>query len=152
MERVELIPFKEAIRISTEAVMISHVRYPAYDRQYPASLSGSIISGLLRKTLGYDGLVMTDDLEMGAIGRHYEIEEALFLAFTAGVDCLLICHTPEKIEKGYFYLLNKVKKGAVPEELFKKSLMRILALKQKYLQSFFPASEKQIKDYFLMRK
>jgi hypothetical protein len=65
---------------------------------------------------------------------------------------LLICHTPEKIEKGYFYLLNKVKKGAVPEELFKKSLMRILALKQKYLQSFFPASEKQIKDYFLMRK
>ena len=152
MERVELIPFKEAIRISTEAVMISHVRYPAYDRQYPASLSGPIISGLLRKTLGYDGLVMTDDLEMGAIGRHYEIEEALFLAFTAGVDCLLICHTPEKIEKGYFYLLNKLKKGAVPEELFKKSLMRILALKQKYLQSFFPASEKQIKDYFLMRK
>jgi beta-N-acetylhexosaminidase len=152
LEKVELIPFKEAVKILSGAVMISHVRYPAYDRQYPASLSQAIITGLLRQTLGFEGLVMTDDLEMGAIGKHYEIEEALLLAFKAGVDCLLICHTPEKIEKGYFFLLNKIKKGAISEDLFKKSLMRILTLKQEYLQSFLPASGKQIKDYFLARR
>ncbi len=77
LERVELVPFREAIKIPPGAVMISHIRYPAYDLKHPASLSGAIITGLLRQTLGYDGLVITDDLEMGAIGKHYEIEEAL---------------------------------------------------------------------------
>ena len=150
LERVELVPFREAVKIPPGAVMISHIRYPAYDLKHPASLSGAIITGLLRQTLGYDGLVVTDDLEMGAIDRHYEIEEALLLAFTAGVDCLMICHTPEKIEKGYFYLLNKIKKGTISEDWFKKSLMRILTLKQNFLKSFFPEPEKEIKEYFLI--
>jgi len=148
LERVELIPFKEAIKIPPGAVMISHVRYPAFDKQYPASLSPSIITGFLRQTLGFEGLVMTDDLEMGAIGKHYEIEEALLLAFMAGVDCLLICHSPEKIEKGYSFLLNRIKKGAISEELFKKSLMRILTLKKRFLQNFSQASNQKIKEYF----
>ncbi len=151
LERVELVPFREAIKIPPGAVMISHIRYPAYDLKHPASLSGAIITGLLRQTLGYDGLVLTDDLEMGAIGRHYEIEEALLLAFTAGVDCLLVCHSPEKIEKGYFFLLNKIKKGAISEDRFKQSLMRILTLKQKFLQLFLPKSDKEIKEYFLQK-
>jgi beta-N-acetylhexosaminidase len=152
LERVELVPFREAIKIPPGAIMISHLRYPAYDLKNPASLSGAIVTGLLRQKLGYEGLVVTDDLEMGAIGRHYEIEEALFLAFTAGVDCLMICHSPDKIEKGYFYLLNKIKKGTIPEDWFKKSLLRIMALKQKFLQSFSPDPEKEIKEYFLVRK
>ncbi|MBI4766397.1 MAG: beta-N-acetylhexosaminidase [Deltaproteobacteria bacterium] len=151
LERVELVPFREALKIPPAAVMVSHIRYPAYDLKHPASLSESIISGLLRKTLGYDGLVVTDDLEMGAIGKHYEIEEALFLTFTAGVDCLMICHSPDKIERGYFYLLNKIKKGTISEDRFKKSLGRILTLKQKFLQSFFPLPEKEIKEYFLRK-
>ena len=92
---------------------------------------------------------MTDDLEMGAVNRHYELEEALFLAFSAGADCLLICHDPEKIERGYFYLLNKIKKGAISEEWFKNSLKRILSLKQKFLQQFLPKTDKEIKEYFL---
>jgi beta-N-acetylhexosaminidase len=152
LERVELIPFREAVKIPAGAVMISHIRYPAYDLKHPASLSGAIVSGLLRQKLGYEGLAVTDDLEMGAIGRHYEIEEALLLAFTAGIDCLMICHSPEKIEKGYFYLLEKIKKGAIPEDWFKKSLLRILTLKQKFLKSFSPVPEKEIKDYFFTRK
>ncbi len=152
LERVEVVPFREALKISPAAVMVSHIRYPAYDLKHPASLSESIISGLLRKTLGYDGLVVTDDLEMGAIGKHYDIEEALFLAFTAGVDCLMICHSPEKIERGYFYLLNKIKKGTISEDRFKKSLWRILTLKQKFLQSFSPQPEKEIKEYFVTRR
>ncbi|MBA4394924.1 MAG: beta-N-acetylhexosaminidase, partial [Desulfobacca sp.] len=138
MEKVELVPFQAAIKMKTAAVMVSHVQYPAYDLKNPASLSELIITGLLRQTLGYEGLVMTDDLEMGAINQHYEIEEALIRAFNAGIDCLLLCHTPEKIEKGYFTLLHAIKKGIISEERFKKSLHRILALKQHYLQAFLP--------------
>ncbi len=152
LERVELVPFKEVIKIPPGAVMVSHIRYPAYDLKYPASLSGPIVSELLRKNLRYEGLVVTDDLEMGAIGKHYEIEEALLLAFIAGVDCLMICHTPEKIERGYFYLLDKIKKGKIPEDWFKKSLLRILSLKQAFLKYFFPEPEKEIKEYFLVRR
>ena len=151
LEKIELIPFQEAVRIPTGTIMVSHVRYPAYDLKHPASLSYSIINGLLRQKLGYEGLVMTDDLEMGAISRHYELEEALFLAFNAGVDCLLICHNLEKIEKGYLYLLNKFKKGAISSDLLKKSSMRILTLKQKYLHSFLPKTDKEIKEYFLQK-
>ncbi len=148
LEKVELLPFKEVIEIQPGAIMVTHVKYPAYDLQYPASLSPGIISGLLRRVLGYEGLVMTDDLEMGAIAKHYEIEESLTLAFTAGCDCLLVCHDPEKIERGYFYLLNKIKRGSISEELFKKSLKRILSLKQRFLQFFLPKTDKEIKDYF----
>jgi beta-N-acetylhexosaminidase len=148
LEKMELVPFREALKIPPETIMVSHVKYAAYDLNHPASLSPVIISELLRQTLGYEGLVLTDDLEMGAILRHYEIEEALFLAFTAGVDCLLICQDPGKIERGYFYLLNKIKKGAVSEEFFKNSLKRILFLKQKFLQFFLPKTVQEIKEYF----
>ncbi len=151
LERVELVPFKEAVKIQPGAIMVSHVKYPACDLKNPASLSQPIITGLLRQALGYEGLVMTDDLEMGAVNRHYEIEDALFLAFMAGADSLLICHDPEKIERGYFYLLNKIKKGAISEELFKNSLKRVLSLKQKFLQQFLPKTDKEIKEYFLQK-
>jgi len=151
LENMELISFREAIKIPTGVVMVSHVQYPTYDLKHPASLSTPIVTGLLRRELGYEGLVITDDLEMGAIGHHYEIEEALLLAFTAGVDCLLICHDPEKIERGYSYLLKKIKTGAISEDLFKKSLQRNLTLKQKFLQLFLPKSENEIREYFLLR-
>jgi beta-N-acetylhexosaminidase len=151
LERMELVPFREAITIPAAAVMISHVQYPTYDLEHPASLSGPIITGLLRRDLGYEGLVISDDLEMGAILRHHEIEEALFLAFTAGIDCLLICHDPEKIERGYFYLLNKIKRGAISEESFKNSLRRIFSLKQQFLQFFLPKTDKEIKEYFFLK-
>ena len=151
LEVLELVPFREAVKTQAGAIMVSHVKYAAYDMKYPASLSPTIISGLLRQTLGYEGLVMTDDLEMGAILRHYEIEEALFLAFTAGADCLLVCRDPEKIERGYFYLLDKIKHGGISEESFKNSLKRVLSLKQKFLQHFLPKPDKEIKEYFLQK-
>jgi beta-N-acetylhexosaminidase len=148
LEDLELVPFQAAVNIKTAAIMVAHVQYTAYDLRYPASLSEIIINGLLRQTIGFEGLVMTDDLEMGAISRHYEIEEAVVMAFKAGNDCLLICHTPEKIEKGYHRLLQAIKNGTISEETVKRSLLRVLALKQQYLQSFLPKSVQEINDYF----
>jgi beta-N-acetylhexosaminidase len=149
LERLELIPFRAAIQVPTAAMMISHIQYPDFDRRHPASLSTPIVTGLLRQGLGYEGLVITDDLEMGAVGNHYGIEEAVFLAFAAGVDTLLVCHDPDKIERGYQYLLRKIKSGTVPEELFMKSLKRVLLLKQRFLQNYQPKSEKEIREYFV---
>ena len=149
LEAAELVPFREAVSLPVSAVMMTHTLYPALDSRWPASLSQPIISGLLRENLGYQGLVITDDLEMGAIGKHFEIEEAVLTAFQGGADILLICHDPEKIERAYSCLLKALKRGTIPARLLQNSLQRILALKNRFLQIFLPPSEEIIREHFL---
>lgn len=148
LEGVELVPFREALAVPVDGVMMTHTIYPAWDPRWPASLSAAIITGLLREEMGYRGLIVTDDLEMGAIGRHFEIEEAVYQAFLAQADILLICHDPEKIERAYRYLLRKFKEGRLAEGRLKESVERILFLKMKYLQKPFPPAEETIRAYF----
>jgi beta-N-acetylhexosaminidase len=148
LETAELLPFRKAVALPVAAVMMTHTVYSALDPQWPASLSHPIITGLLRENLGYPGLVITDDLEMGAIGRHYEIEEAVFAAFQGGADILLICHDPEKIERAYSSLLRALKRGTISAGLLENSLKRILFLKKKYLQQFLPPAEETLREYF----
>jgi beta-N-acetylhexosaminidase len=148
LERAELVPFREALAIPVDAVMMTHTVYPGWDPRWPASLSPAIIAGLLRREMGYPGLVITDDLEMGAIGRHFEIEEAVGRAFEAEADILLICHDPEKIERAYRYLLRKLKEGRFSENRLKSSVERVLFLKNKYLQKPFPPPDEIIGQYF----
>jgi beta-N-acetylhexosaminidase len=149
LEATELVPFRTAVSLPVSAVMLTHTLYPALDPKWPASLSQPIITGLLRENLGYQGLVITDDLEMGAIGKHYEIEEAVLTAFQGGADILLICHDPEKIERAYACLLKALKRGTIPAALLQNSLQRLLALKNRFLQSFLPQAEETIREYFL---
>lgn len=149
LEATELVPFRTAFFLPVSAVMMTHTLYPAFDPKWPASLSQAIISGILRENLGYQGLVITDDLEMGAIGKHFEIEEAVLTAFQSGADILLICHDPKKIERAYTCLLKAFKRGVIPSRLLEISLQRILAVKNKHLQLFLPPSEEVIREYFL---
>jgi beta-N-acetylhexosaminidase len=115
------------------AVMVSHGGFPNIDIRQglaggllePASLSHSIVTRLLREELGYQHLVLTDDLEMGAIARHCEIEAAAIRAFFAGQDMLLICSRPEMIRRGYEALLLTAEKGKLPTERLQDSLRRI---------------------------
>jgi len=94
MEQDELRVFR-ALFSRAEAVMIGHGHFTHWHPEpYPASLSRPIVSDLLRDALGYRGLVMTDDLEMGAIARRYSMAEATRLALEAGNDLLLVCHNP----------------------------------------------------------
>jgi len=114
-------------------VMVSHGGFPNIDIKEevtggllePASLNYNIVTRLLRKELGYKHLVVTDDLEMGAIARHCEIEDAAVRAAKAGEDMLLICATPEKIRRGYQGLLEAAKTGRLSQERIKQSLQRI---------------------------
>jgi beta-N-acetylhexosaminidase len=118
-------------------VMISHGGFPNVDIMKgvtggllePASLSHNIVTNLLRKELGYQHLVVTDDLEMGAIAKHCEIESATVRAFVAGEDMMLICAHPEVIRRGYHSLLGVAQNGKLPKERMRVSLKRIAAIK-----------------------
>src|SRR5437016_637540 len=105
-------------------IMVSHGGFPNIDIKQevtggilePASLNYNIVTKLLRDELGFKHLVLTDDLEMGAIARHCEIDEAAVRAFLAGEDMLLICATPEKIRRGYHALLAAAREHKLPQE------------------------------------
>ena len=118
-------------------VMISHGGFPDIDIEQettggllePASLNYNIVTDLLRKELRYQHLVVTDDLEMGAISRHCEIEEAVVRAIKAGGDMVLICASPEKIRRGYRALLTAAREGKLSRERIRETLKRIAATK-----------------------
>ena len=118
-------------------VMVSHGGFPNVDIKEettggliePASLNYNIVTRLLREELGYKHLVVTDDLEMGAIARHYEIEDAVVRAALAGEDMFLICATPDTIKRGYDGLLEAARNGALSEGRIRETLERIARTK-----------------------
>jgi beta-N-acetylhexosaminidase len=118
-------------------VMVSHGGFPNINIKQetaggliePASLNRAIVTTLLREELGYKHLVVTDDLEMGAIAKYCEIGEAVVRAFLAGEDMLLICADPEVIRRGYQGLLGAAREGRLPKERIRASLKRIAAAK-----------------------
>jgi beta-N-acetylhexosaminidase len=118
-------------------VMVSHGGFPNIDIKEattggflePASLNYNIVTKLLRQELGYKHLVITDDLEMGAILRHYEMGEAVVRAALAGEDMLLICATPERIRRGHEALLAAANDGRLSPERIHESLNRIARTK-----------------------
>jgi len=136
----DLAPYIELFQRADDrvrVVMVSHGGFPNIDIKKgttsgliePASISSSIVSNLLREELGYKHLVITDDLEMGAIAKNFEIEDASVRAFLAGEDMLLICATPETIRRGYRALLEAARTGRVSEKRIQASLKRIAATK-----------------------
>jgi beta-N-acetylhexosaminidase len=118
-------------------VMVSHGGFPNINIEedtaggpiVPASLNYQIVTELLRVELNYQHLVVSDDLEMGAISRHCEIEDAVVRAFMAGEDMLLICAEPANIRRGYYALLEAARAGELPRERLRGSLRRIAAIK-----------------------
>ena len=119
------------------AVMVSHGGFPNIDiragvaggRVEPASLNHGIVTTLLRDELAYQHLVVTDDLEMGAIAKHSDIEQAAYRAFQAGQDMLLICSRPDMIRRGYDRLLRAAREGEISRERIHVSLRRIAEFK-----------------------
>ncbi|HWS52783.1 MAG TPA: glycoside hydrolase family 3 N-terminal domain-containing protein, partial [Pyrinomonadaceae bacterium] len=119
------------------AVMVSHGGFPNIDihrgiaggRLVPASINFHIVTRLLRDELGYRGLVLTDDMEMGAIAKHNPIEDSALRAVEAGEDMLLICATPALIRRGYDALVAAARAGRLSPERIEVSLRRIAAFK-----------------------
>ena len=132
----ELIPFQSAIEgregEGAPAVMVAHILMTAIDPDRPASLSPAVVTGLLRDQLGFDGVVFTDDLTMGAITENYGLDEAAVLALEAGCDVLLVCHNEGDLALARQAVLDAAASGRLTEERIDQSVYRILALKQAY--------------------
>ena len=127
----ELIPFRAALKAGLPALMTAHVVFPALDPGRPASLSKKIVTGLLRKKMGFRGLVLTDDLQMGAIAQHHSLPEASLLALEAGADLLLICHGKKGPREVAKKLRAAFQEGRLPMSRLEESLARIRRAKVK---------------------
>ena len=123
----DLLPYINANKDYNYFIMVGHATYPALD-SVPASVSKAIVTDLLRGELKYDGVVVTDDLNMGAITM-YSMEERALKAVDAGVDIILSCHEYEMTEKMYLTILDAVEKGKISEERINQSVKRILKAK-----------------------
>lgn len=112
--------------------MAAHILLPKVDPDFPASLSQRIINGILREDLRFDGVVVTDDLTMGAIAENYAIGEAAVKAVQAGADIVLVCHDDAQIAAAVRALREAAAGGRLSEERIAASVYRILRLKEMY--------------------
>ena len=133
MQATDLLPFKAAIENNVAGIMLSHIRYPKMDARWPASLSAIIADNLLRKQMGYGGVIMTDDLDMGAIKKHYDIKTVLRQILSADIDIALICHKGPDIENAFEEILKSFADSNRTKKKGLESLKRIINLKRNYL-------------------
>ncbi len=132
----DIYPFQKVIEGNEENyfIMITHVNYPAFDSENPASLSKIIMQDLLREELGFKGIIITDDMEMGAISRYYDFADVGVKSITAGADIVLICHEYEHEQAIFDGLMKAYREGILTDERLNESVRRIIKMKIKYLQ------------------
>lgn len=132
LRQLELVPFRQAIADGADAVMIAHILMPKIDNSAPASFSSIIIHDLLREELGFNGVVISDDMTMGAITEHYDMGQAAVKYIQAGGNIVLIGHGIKNIEDVVQALKNAVEQGEITSQMLDDRVTQILQLKQKY--------------------
>lgn len=141
----DLLPFRGMFEATQNGagldylVMVGHLNYPDLEQEKPASLSKEIMTGLLRQKLGYRGIIITDDLAMGAVTGQYPLRQAGAEAIKAGADVALICHEYENQEAVYMGILEAVLDGSISEERLDESVRRVI--KAKLLHGLAPDSK-----------
>ncbi|MDR6720124.1 MULTISPECIES: beta-N-acetylhexosaminidase [Paenibacillus] len=132
VERLELIPFRAAIAEGVDAMMSAHIYFPALEpERLPVTLSHTVLSGLLRQELGYEGMIVTDCMEMDAIAVNYGTVDAAVMAVEAGADLVLISHTAKLQAEAFEALLAAVRSGRISERRIDESVNRLLMYKAK---------------------
>ena len=147
----EFLPFIEAIEAGVDAIMPSHVLVSEIDEDLPASLSKKMIEGTLRGELGFKGAILSDDLLMGAVSNRYSLEEASFLALTAGEDMVLICRDFEGQRSSIDFVVSAVKKGNLSKERVFESLQRVMNLKLRALH-VKPMDNPKLEQFFVLER
>lgn len=138
-EERELAPYEEILPLSPPAmVMVGHMVHKGMDSKYPSSLSKKCISGVLRDQLGWEGVVITDDLDMGAIDEYdFSLKEKVRLAIQAGVDILLfgnnLVHDPHLADNVHGAIVELVEEGKVSMDRIDESYKRIMTLKSNFI-------------------
>ncbi len=133
MEAIEFPPFEAVMQVGVSAVMLSHILYEKIDPRWPASLSPSIARDLLRGRFGYRGVTITDDLDMGAIQRHFDIRTVIGQVMAAEIDIALICHKGPDIQAAYEEMVARIRADSDLRDQTVESVERILALKKRFL-------------------
>jgi beta-N-acetylhexosaminidase len=134
LDEVELVPFRAAVEARVAAIMMAHIVVPAFDETHPATLSPRIVSELLKQQLGYDGLVVSDDLEMKAISGRYGIPEATVAAIAAGCDAVLMCGTSQETQmRALEAVIHAVEDGSLPLRRVEDALARHRRVKERFL-------------------
>lgn len=133
LEQIELLPFKRGVAAGTDCVMTAHIYFPAlmHDTQLPATLSPAVVHQLLREQLGFQGVIMTDCLEMNAVSETVGVAKGAVLAVQAGNDLVLISHQPERQLAGITAIKAAVETGEISTEQIRQSAARVLALKER---------------------
>lgn len=125
LDRTELPPFRAAVAAEVASIMTAHVLFPKLDAKRPATLSPAVMA-VLRDELGYDGLVLSDDIEMKAVADHFSVEDRSLGCLRAGVDVILACSQADLREE----VLAKLERA--PDELLEHPLRRMIAFKQRF--------------------
>jgi beta-N-acetylhexosaminidase len=128
----DLTPFRQAIGRGVASIMTSHTIYQHLDAENPATLSKRILSGLLRNELGYEGVVITDDLEMGAIEQERDLGYAAMKAFEAGADLLLVCHSHKKVIDAVKKTAEGIEQNPQLQRRMFESLKRVGQMRQNF--------------------
>jgi beta-N-acetylhexosaminidase len=132
LKDIELVPFAAAIQHGVDSIMTAHVNFPALEPGgIPATLSHRVLTGILREQMGYEGIIVTDCLEMNAIDGHYGPANGAVMAIEAGADLVLISHRLEKQIAGIEAVVEAVENGRISEARINASVNRIIALKHK---------------------
>jgi beta-N-acetylhexosaminidase len=132
LEAVELPPFVEAVKAEVASIMTAHVLFPALDPEHPATLSEKVVGPLLRERLGFEGVIVSDDLEMKAVADNYAIEDSAVRAIRAGCDQLLICHDVELQARAHAALVKAVEGGTLDRGRLLEAASRVAKMKADY--------------------
>jgi beta-N-acetylhexosaminidase len=136
LDQVELYPFKKAIEAGVDSIMTAHIYFPTIEKEegIPATLSKAVLTDLLRKELGFEGLIITDCMEMNAIVNTFGTVEGAVRTIEAGSDTVLVSHSYQKQKNAIEAVLKAVKSGRISEERIDQSVKRILSLKGKRIR------------------
>ena len=141
IRRVECVPFREAVRHDVAFMMTAHILVPALDEQKPATLSPAIVRGMLREELGFDGVILSDDLEMKALAETYSVPDAAVQAIAAGCDGVLVCRaqSTNAVEDAEVQvavleaIVHAVEDGRIPYTRAEDALARNRKAKERFL-------------------
>jgi beta-N-acetylhexosaminidase len=132
LDAVELLPFQRAVAAGIPMLMTAHVVFAALDDTVPATLSRTVITGLLRERMGYEGIIISDDLDMRAIAAHFGIGEAAVRAIAAGCDVLLLCRDPDHQAEARTALVHAGERDSEMRAAIGRAADRIRAAKARY--------------------
>jgi beta-N-acetylhexosaminidase len=134
LEAIELPPFRAAVGADVAMIMTAHVVFEPIDSGYPATMSRRVLHGILRERMGFNGVIVSDDLEMKAIAANFDIREVVTRGANAGVDLFAICHDHDLQNRAIDALADAVRRGDVPRARIDEANRRLDALTARYVR------------------